>query len=153
MIEVRKAIEEELFKLWEIQIKAFEEDSKINKDFSPGDQTYKEFEEWIKSYEAYTVIYNKVIVGGVFVREYNQKEVWKISRIFIKPSCQSSGIGTYVIREIESKYKDIAKVWILETPEKNLRSQKFYEQNGFFNIGITSATDKLKTINYRKNLT
>ncbi|MEG2379870.1 MAG: GNAT family N-acetyltransferase [Bacilli bacterium] len=149
MIEVRQLLEEDILEIWIIQKKSFQEDFKLNRDFSPAIETLESFTERTKKYDVFTILYNKHIVGGMFVKEYNTSRIWKLSRIFIEPEFQSKGIGSFVINYIQEKYKDV-DTWILETPEKNKKGQIFYENNGFKNIGITKITENLNTINYIK---
>lgn len=149
MIELNKVTLEDVLKLWEIQKQAFQEDFLINQDFSPAIETLNKFIEKINSCNFYCIKYKGMIVGGVCIRKYKQKEIWKISRIFIEPSFQSKGIGSYVIQKIQTIYSNV-NIWILETPVNNIKSHKFYEKNGFNKNNISTITNTLKTINYQK---
>ena len=150
MIELKRVIEKDLLKLWKIQKESFELDLQKNIDFSPATETLEKFTEKIKSNLFYSIYYESILIGGICIREYKRNSTWKISRIFILPLYQSKGFGSCVLKMIEEIHKDV-NFWILETPENNVKSQKFYEKNGFKKNGLVSASNTLKTIYYKKD--
>lgn len=139
----------ELLKIWEIQLEAFQEDAKDSPDFSPGKEKYKELLEKREKFQINKILYNKEIIGAIFLREYGIKTRWKISRIFIKKKFQNKGIGTEILNKIEKQYSFVQE-WFVETSQKNIESQKFYEKNGFIKQEIIKVTENLNTILFKK---
>ena len=71
---------------------------------------------------------NGVILGGAIL--FRQGDTLNIGRIFIDPQHHRKGYGIYMMREIESMFPDV-KVFTLDTPAWNTRTNAFYTRLGY----------------------
>lgn len=150
MIEVIEInSENELLKLWKIQLEAFQEDAQQSPEYSPGREKYETLLEKKEKFQINKVIFDKKIIGAIFLRKCERDTSWKISRIFLKKEFQNKGIGSEILKKIEKKYFCVQE-WIVETPQKNIKSQKFYKKNGFVEQEIIKITENLNTILLKK---
>lgn len=149
MIELKRVQPEDILKLWVMQKQSFQLDLQYNKDFSPATETLKKFIEKVNLYCFYSINHKNNLVGGICIKEYDKNNTWKISRIFISPSYQSKGLGCYTLKRMEEIHMDV-NTWLLETPERNIRSQNFYEKNGFIKTDLICVTNALNTFYYKK---
>ena len=69
-----------------------------------------------------------VILGGAIL--FRQGDTLNIGRIFIDPRHFRKGYGILMMREIEALYPDI-KVFTLDTPVWNTRTNTFYTRLGY----------------------
>ena len=83
--------------------------------------------------EAFNIIYNDRIVGGVVVTINNDTNINLLDLIFIKSECNNLGIGYDVWKIIEAKYTNTKK-WITITPYFEERNIHFYINKCGFNI-------------------
>ena len=72
-----------------------------------------------------------VILGGAIL--FRQGDTLNIGRIFIDPRHFRKGYGILMMREIEALYPDI-KVFTLDTPVWNNRTNAFYTKLGYSEI-------------------
>ena len=74
---------------------------------------------------------NGVILGGAML--FRQGDTLNIGRIFIDPQHFRKGYGIFMMREIEALFPDV-KVFTLDTPVWNTRTNAFYIRLGFSEV-------------------
>ena len=74
---------------------------------------------------------NGVILGGAIL--FRQGDTLNIGRIFIDPQHFRKGYGIFMMREIESMFPDV-KVFTLDTPAWNIRTNAFYTRLGYSEV-------------------
>ena len=74
---------------------------------------------------------NGVILGGAIL--FRQGDTLNIGRVFIDPQHFRKGYGTLLMREIEAMFAD-AKVFTLDTPTWNTRTNAFYTKLGYSEV-------------------
>lgn len=132
-IEFELATEEDIEKLIEIAVRAFEKDLINYGAIPPGIDTAEWHSVKIMGGMYYKILCDSVVVGAMnlYIREESH---YRLGSIFIDPEYQNLGIGSKAIAFIEDKYKHVKK-WSLDTPFKNSENQKFYEGKGYKKIG------------------
>ena len=98
----------------------------------------------------YTIISCSNIIGAAEIRIDKDDECY-INRIFLLPEYQNKGIGTQIMNFFEVTYSNIKK-WTLCTPNKNYKSQFFYEKLGYRKVGEHKVTELLSLISYLKEI-
>ena len=74
---------------------------------------------------------NGVILGGAIV--FRQGDTLNVGRVFIDPQHFRKGYGIYMMREIETMFPDV-KVFTLDTPVWNTRTNTFYARLGYSEV-------------------
>ena len=74
---------------------------------------------------------NGVILGGAIL--FRQGDTLNVGRIFIDPQHFRKGYGILLMREIEAMFPD-AKVFTLDTPAWNIRTNAFYSRLGYSEV-------------------
>ena len=74
---------------------------------------------------------NGVILGGAIL--FRKGDTLNIGRIFVDPQHFRKGYGTLLMREIEAMFAD-AKVFTLDTPTWNTRTNAFYTKLGYSEV-------------------
>ena len=72
-----------------------------------------------------------VILGGAIL--FRQGDALNVGRIFIDPQHYRKGYGIFMMREIESMFPDV-KVFTLDTPAWNIRTNAFYTRLGYSEV-------------------
>ena len=72
-----------------------------------------------------------LIIGGAIL--FPEGDKLNIGRIFISPEHFRKGYGTYMMQEIEALFPDV-KVFTLDTPAWNIRTNQFYTKLGYTEI-------------------
>ena len=78
---------------------------------------------------------NGVIIGGAVL--FRQGDTLNVGRIFIDPQHFRKGYGILMMREIEALYPDV-KVFTLDTPAWNTRTNAFYTKLGYAEVKRTN---------------
>ncbi|AEH60201.1 GCN5-related N-acetyltransferase [Methanosalsum zhilinae DSM 4017] len=89
----------------------------------------------------FVVEYDEEIVGWILsMVSLNRSDTCFLWQIGIKPSLQNHGIGNPFLRYAEDEFKNFgcSRVELTIGPE-NLRSQRFFEKNGYSNISETAG--------------
>jgi len=94
----------------------------------PGHDKLERHRQWLDSLIYFKCEDNGSIVGTCTV-EINGHEA-KINGIHVVSESMGQGIGSYMLREIQSKMPHVTK-WTLITPDYATRNHHFYEKNGF----------------------
>ena len=74
---------------------------------------------------------NGVIIGGAIL--FLDGDTLNVGRIFINPEHFRKGCGIFMMREIEAMFPDV-KVFSLDTPVWNVRTNTFYAKLGYLEI-------------------
>ena len=99
-----------------------------------------EFQEFVMNIlNYYEIRVEDKIVGGLFFSSKNPDHN-VVERIFITPSFHRKGIATRAMELAFEKHYE-ARFWTLGTPNWNLRTQPFYENLGFVQVGWEEAKD------------
>jgi GNAT superfamily N-acetyltransferase len=72
-----------------------------------------------------------VILGGAIL--FRQGDALNVGRIFIDPHFFRKGYGIFMMREIESMFPEV-KVFTLDTPGWNTRTNAFYTKLGYSEV-------------------
>ena len=72
-----------------------------------------------------------VILGGAIL--FRQGDTLNVGRIFIDPQHFRKGYGILMMREIEAMFPDV-KVFTLDTPAWNTRTNAFYTRLGYSEV-------------------
>lgn len=112
---------------------ALEEFGRRDDHFEEGEQiiSRETIERSIDDGEAYRIIADGKIVGGLIIRTEGEKGDLDI--LFVLPSCHSKGIGYKAWCEVEKLHPEV-KVWETVTPYFETRNIHFYVNRCGFHI-------------------
>lgn len=120
--------------------KAFDSDLKFGAPGPGGPPGYDSI-EWNTGIinnqylQYYKILSGDEIVGGFIVGDRGA-DYQVCERIWIDPETMRKGFGTRAFKLIWELYPS-AEVWVLGTPEWNIRTNPFYQSLGFVQIGKT----------------
>jgi ribosomal protein S18 acetylase RimI-like enzyme len=80
----------------------------------------------------FKVVSDSRIIGGAICFAQREGRVY-LGRVYLEPALQNQGLGRRVMALVIAEYP-AARVWTLETPEWNQRTQHFYERVGFTKV-------------------
>lgn len=108
------------------------------------------FSEMMRSHhylEGYIFEYKDQAVGFAVTNRMMQHEmggivVW-VEELYIRPSYQGKGLGSFFLRWLETKLQGKAAAIRLETEPENTRARVLYERLGYSNIGYQQMIKKL----------
>ena len=128
---------EEVEMITRISVKAFHSDSLLGLDPNDGPPDYDSL-EWHKKMQKENRLYSFLnesgkIVGGAVL--FASEEALYIGRIFISPEYQRQGYGIKMMTEIEKMFPSV-KLFKLDTPANNIRTNSFYQKLGYIQSGI-----------------
>ncbi|RDE15727.1 MAG: hypothetical protein C4K49_05720 [Candidatus Thorarchaeota archaeon] len=135
--------------------RAFDSDSDVGAPGPGGPPGYDSM-EWnshaIKNayLQYYKVVSGNDIVGG-FIAGDRGPGYQVCERIWIDPNHMRKGIGQKVFELVWGQYPS-ADLWVLDTPEWNLRTKPFYEKVGFVQIGTTHHLPQWSQRYYEKRI-
>ena len=133
-IQIEIASKDDAVKILEIQKAAFHGQAKIYNNYELPPLT-QSLESIVKEFHEKTflkVIFNGEIIGTV---RFKVREGYvTIDRIVVKPEHQNKGIGTALLKKIESMVPD-AIAFQLFTGNKSARNIHLYEKTGYNIIG------------------
>lgn len=133
-IKFRKAIEEEVRVLTEMSRDAFLSDVEFGGE--PGGPTgYDDYEFHLshqKNGDLYALLDDGKIVSGAILK-LNEDSLY-VYRIFVSSKEFHKGYGLKLMQSIE-EYFPKAKVFKLDTPEWNIRTNSFYKKCGYVAVG------------------
>ena len=135
--ELRLSSPGEVEELTKISIEAFHSDFLVGLDPNDGPPDYDSL-EWHKQMQAEGHLYsfaneNGTIIGGAVL--FASTETVYIGRIFVSPEYQRRGYGIKMMAEIESMFSS-AKLFKLDTPANNIRTNSFYRKLGYVQSGV-----------------
>lgn len=111
----------------------------------PNEFLYKII-ELSKGYPAYTIIFQKKIVGFCLLRAYNPfavfRETAEIS-YFISNNFIGKGLGKIALTKLETEAKKLGiKTILASITSENIQSIEFHKRNGFIECGRFPETGK-----------
>ncbi len=135
-IRLQKAAARDAATLAEISKRAFDSDVACGAPGLGGPPGY-DSPQWqhdiMKHGDYYKILLGAQIVGGLIVFRKAPRE-YELGRIFIDPEVQGQGIGVQAMALMEAAYP-LAKVWTLDTPVWNTRTNRFYPRMGYVKTG------------------
>lgn len=134
-----------------VEIASFHSDTPaygVPLDGPPGYNSVDVMKEKIAEAEAYKILVDGQIVGGIVL--YLQEGEHHLDLLFIDPAYMNLGIGTEAMDFLEATYPDATR-WTLDTPEYAVRNQHFYEKFGFQKVGRHVLDDGLVLLAYEKH--
>lgn len=160
LIELKPVTEGEAECLHRLQTEAFMPlyEKYHDDDTSPAKESLERVTEKIveENSDFYFIVFHGEKVGGVRVRWYQGKKVYKnvnwISPVFIIPKFQNKGIASRVIEQLFGIYPN-TKEWRLDTIKQETGNCHLYEKCGFVRVGEDIAVnEKMTLVNYVKKL-
>ena len=113
---------------------AFDSDVEIGASLAggpPGYMSLKYHMKMARSGHLFKLTEDGLIIGGAIL--FPEGDKLNIGRIFISPEHFRKGYGTYMMQEIEALFPDV-KVFTLDTPAWNIRTNQFYTKLGYTEI-------------------
>lgn len=135
-IKIRPADKKDAAVLAEVCKKAFESDIEFGAPGKGGPPGYDLPEAQIrlmKVLDYFAVLLDDKIVGGIII-DSGGKDHKVLERIFVDPEYHRRGIGTRASELLFDSYPN-TRFWTLGTPEWNVRTNHFYENLGFVQVG------------------
>lgn len=163
MISIRQTINSDVDTLHEIQKNAFLPIyEKYHDNGNPCLRGPEDISRRLTTpfFKCFTILDDDKIVGGViykcqgqtpFVAQLGENEFY-LTRIFIKPDCQSHGMGTKAILLCEKEFVNATKFYV-DFPKELEKNKRCYEKAGFINTGKELEIEAgLVLVNYEKEL-
>ena len=135
-----------------VEIASFHSDTPaygVPLDGPPGYNSVDVMAEKISEAEAYKILVDGQIVGGIVL--YLQDGEHHLDLLFIDPAYMNLGIGTQAMQLLEATYPEATR-WPLDTPEYAMRNQHFYEKFGFQKVGRHVFEDGFVLLAYEKTV-
>lgn len=149
-VKIKKAKEEDLKDILELQKLAYESEAEIYGDFSiaPLKQTMEEITEEFENYVFIKMINDEEkIIGSV--RGKCVEKTCFIGKLIVNPDFQNQGIGKLLISEIERQFIN-ADNFELFTGNKSMKNISLYEKLGFKIFKKERINQKLELVYFRK---
>jgi len=126
-MKIEKAEEKDLQEILELQKLAFRSQAEIYNDFTipPMIQTLDEIKRDFMNQTYLKTILNGKIIGSV--RGYIKNETCYIGRLIVRPDLQNQGIGTKLMREIETIFKSAQRFEVF-TGHRGKKNLHLYEK-------------------------
>lgn len=126
--------EEHIKELVRISKEAFDSDVSVGAEGPGGPPEYDNVNwhiEMMKEGHLLTAFQDDRIVGGIIIfSDENNKSFMYVGRVFVDPVHFRKGYGIAIMEEIEKMYPDVT-MWVLDTPEWNVRTNSFYKKIGY----------------------
>ncbi|MFX0169507.1 MAG: GNAT family N-acetyltransferase [Candidatus Hodarchaeota archaeon] len=154
-VSLQKAGVEDVEILTETCRRAFDSDLEFGAPGPGGPPGYDSIEwntkiiqnQWLQYHK---ILFGSEIVGGFIVG--NRCPGYQVcERIWVDPEYMRKGIATKAFELIWEKYPS-ADLWVLGTPEWNVRTNPFYKSLGFVQIGRTYDNPTWNGIYYEKRI-
>jgi len=149
-VKIKKAKEEDLIDILELQKLAYKSEAEIYGDFSiqPLIQTMEEITEEFKNYVFIKMINDKEkIIGSVRAKSIGK--TCFIGKLIVNPVFQNQGIGKSLMAEIEKQFTN-ADNFELFTGNKSMKNISLYEKLGFKIFKKEQINQKLELVYLRK---
>ncbi len=154
-ITVRRAEAEDAEILTQTCKRAFESDSEVGAPGLGGPPGYDSVAWNTRGINNTYLQYHKILNGddivGGFIAGDRGPGYQVCERIWIEPNYMRKGIGQRAFELIWGRYPS-ADLWVLDTPEWNLRTKPFYEKVGFVQIGTTHHLPQWSQRYYEKRI-
>lgn len=149
-MEIVLAQQEDLSEILQLQKLCYFFEAKIYDLYNipPLTQTLEEIKRDFSRQLFLKAIINNRIIGSV--RAYHENETCHIGRLFVHPDYQNQGIGTKLMNEIETIFKD-AKRFELITGHKSRKNLHLYQKLGYIIFKTEETSDKLTLVYLQKS--
>ena len=153
-VELRKAEKEDMHKLWEMQVAAFQGllDKYHDYDMSPATESY---ERVLQKYDFdgttyYFIVADGLDVGGIRVIDKKDGSRKRISPLWIMPEFRNKGYAQQAMLAAEQLYG--SDNWSLDTILQEEGNIHLYEKLGYKRTGkIDKISDIMDIIYFEKN--
>lgn len=148
-MKILKAQYSDLQNILELQFLAYQSEAELlnNYEIPPLKQTISEIQnEYVNGIILKAVDDCENIIGSV--RAYRDSETVYIGKLIVHPEHQKKGIGTALLREIETFYH--AARYELFTSDKSLNNIRLYEKSGYQAFTEKVMTPTLRLIYLEK---
>jgi ribosomal protein S18 acetylase RimI-like enzyme len=148
---IKTAVKEDLQEILNLQYSAYQSEAVLVSDpnIQPLTQTYKEIEEeFSKGKFLKAVDENTEIIGSV--RAFSENGTLHIGKLMVRPDLQRKGIGTALLREIETLYPH--KRYELFTSSKSESNIRLYEKAGYTIFKKVYVSDNLTFVYLEKTM-
>jgi ribosomal protein S18 acetylase RimI-like enzyme len=129
----------------DLQYLAYQSEAKLLDDFTipPLKQTIEEVQqEFAKGIFLKAADGNDEIIGSV--RAWQENDTAYIGKLIVQPELQSRGIGTALVKAIESKFSPLR--YEIFTSVKSTRTIRLYEHLGYVKFREQKISDKLMLV-------
>ncbi len=135
--------------------RAFDSDLEFGAPGPGGPPGYDSIEWNTKAIQNRWLQYRKILLGSEVVGGFivgNRGPGYQVcERIWVDPNYMRKGIATKAFEHIWEQYPS-ADLWVLGTPEWNIRTNPFYKSLGFVQIGTTHDNPTWTGIYYEKRI-
>ncbi len=110
---------------------AFDSDTAVGAPSAGGPPGYMSLKYHMKMARTgclYKLTENSLIIGGAIL--FREGDTLNISRVFVNPDHHRKGYGMRMMHEIEALFPE-TKVYTLDTPAWNTRTNSFYRKLGY----------------------
>ena len=117
-----------------ISKKAFDSDVEVGASSvggPPGYATLSFHTKMARMNCLYKLVDDYKIVGGALL--FLKDDILNVGRIFVDPEHFRKGYGIFMMQQIEESFAD-AKVFTLDTPIWNVRTNAFYQKLGYVEV-------------------
>ena len=148
-MKVKIAIIDDLTEILELQIRAYQSEAEIYNDYSiePLIETPLELQKQFKHKIFLKAVLDGEIVGSV--RGYSKAETVHIGRLAVGPNFRNQGIGTQLIRSIET-YFPYAERYELFAGSKSLNNLRLYNNLGYREFKREPSGDQVMMVYLEK---
>ena len=147
---IRRALEEDLPEILQLQKLAFKEEADFVNDpnIKPMAQTLKELENEFKSGTILVYVEDGKIFGSV--RASEEEGTCFITRMVVHPRHWRKGIGRNLMRAIEGSYSNVDR-YELFTRVDHPRTRPFYQSLGYLPFRTERISDSLTFVYLQKS--
>lgn len=134
ILQFLKASTADAVSLMCISKKAFDSDVEVGASSvggPPGYATLSFHTKMVRMNRLYKLVDDYKIVGGALL--FLKDDVLNIDRIFVDPEYFRKGYGIFMMQQIEESFSE-AKVFTLDTPIWNVRTNAFYQKLGYVEV-------------------
>ncbi|EGQ8075498.1 GNAT family N-acetyltransferase [Vibrio vulnificus] len=128
MYMIERATIDDIEKLVEIQVSAFENDRKQCGSGPPGFDSHEYQTQCLERYSYFVIKSSSNVVGGFYYSL--SEENLSLIRLFVDPNFQRQGLGENALNFLINQVRTGMYIE-LETPTFSVEVQRFYEKSGF----------------------
>ncbi|MFX1442991.1 MAG: GNAT family N-acetyltransferase [Promethearchaeota archaeon] len=150
LMKIEKALKYDLKEILKLQKLAYLSEAEIYNDYSipPLTQTLDEIKEDFSFQLFLKSVIKSKIIGSV--RAYKGDDTCYIGKLIVYPNFQNKGIGTKLLKEIETKFDNV-KRYELFTGYKSERNLYLYQKLGYHQFRSEKINENLQLIYLEKN--
>ena len=151
-MEIEKATYEDLSKILDLQKLAYLSEAKLVNDYSiqPLTQTLEELEKEFSKGIILKIENTDTNETIASVRTYEENDRVYIGKLIVHPEYQNRGIGTNLLKTIETYYKN--KTFELFTSNKSEKNISLYKKNGYNEYKREKVSENMELIFMEKTV-